>query len=202
MKEICRQQKDSCSFRALDLTSDAFVCNFHKEYWKAFNDGGEFRVKSLLRRTCEWVQKEDARLEFIVKLRANKILDLLEKAQVGDTVFCEIAPYHEVILLEKPTDDSKFVPCQAPTGRIIRIQACHLSRISKGNFSGEFFIQGVENEKRAQELKYKVGYYGFKAEIEKKNNGFLLKIYGDSQQEVDDFIILSLEQDNDISPYI
>lgn len=105
-------------------------------------------------------------------------------------------------MLEKPLDDSKFVSCQAPTGRIIRIQACHLSRISKGNFSGEFFIQGVECEKRAQELKYKANYFGFRAIIEKKGNGFLLKIFGDSQQEVDDFITLSLEQDFDLSPFI
>ena len=45
-------------------------------------------------------------------------------------------------------------------------------------------------------------YYGFRTEIERTDNGYFLKIYGDSQQEVDDFITLSLEQDFDISPYI
>ena len=156
----------------------------------------------MIRKACKWVKREESRLKFIRKIVREKTLDLLEKVQVGDTIFCRIAPYHEVILLEKPQDDSKYVSCQSPNGKTIRIHAHHLSRISTGVFTGEYFIQGVENEKRAQELKYKAGYHGFRAEIVKKNNGFILRIYGDSQQEVDDFIALSLEQDNDISPYI
>ncbi|GAH47639.1 unnamed protein product, partial [marine sediment metagenome] len=57
----------------------------------------------------------------------------------------------------------------------------------------EYFIDGTETETLTQELKYKANFNGFRIEIEGKDNGNLLKIYGDSQQEVDDFISLFLE---------
>jgi len=147
-------------------------------------------------------QNEERRLEFIREIARKNGLDVLENAQIGDALFCRIAPHHEVKLLEKPSGGSIFLKCQAPNGKIIQVQACDLRRISKGNYSGDYFIEEAENEKKLRELEYKAQYYGFRTETEKKNNGYLLRIYGDSQQEVDDFITLSLEQDFDISPYI
>lgn len=199
---ICRQDKKGCPFRILDIQLDIFVCNFSKEYCSMLNDGNSFGAKLLLNRACEKYQNEEKRLKFISEIARKKTQDFLKNAKVGDIVFCEIAPYYEVKLLETTLDASKFVSCQAPNGRIVRRQACHLYKISKGNYSGDYFIDGAENDKKVKRLKYKANYYGFKAKIEKRDNGFLLKIYGDSQQEVDDFITLSLEQDFDISPYI
>ncbi|MFX1364459.1 MAG: hypothetical protein ACFFCE_04895 [Promethearchaeota archaeon] len=43
--------------------------------------------------------------------------------------------------------------------------------------------------------------YGFRVEIEENDKGYFLRIYGDSQQEVDDFTN-RIEQNFDISPYI
>jgi len=199
---ICRQNKKNCPFRTLDIQLDIFICNYLKEYWREFNSGNHFGAKILLNRACEWIQKEEKRLGFICEISRKKTLDFLEIVKIGDTVFCRIAPHHEVKLLEKPQDDSEFVSCEAPGGQIVRIQSCHLSRVSKGEYYGEYFIDGTGTETLTQELKYKANYNGFRAEIERKDNGFLLKIYGDSQQEVDDFISLFLEQDFDISPYI
>lgn len=97
--DICRQQRDSCSFTAFDITLNVFICNFHKEYWKAFNNGGEFRVRSLLRRACGWVQKEDSRLKFIVKLSAKKTMDLLKNAQVAILFFAKSHPIMKLYCL-------------------------------------------------------------------------------------------------------
>ena len=200
---FCHQQKKNCPFRILDILLDIFICNFYKEYWRVFNDGNSFGVKSLLSRACGWIQKEEKRLDFICKISRKKTLDFLEKAQVGDTLFWT-AYSKDVKLLEKPTEfiQSAKIKCQASNGKVVEIPTYLLRRISKGNYHGEYFIEGIENEKKAKELEYKVKYHSFRAKIEKKDNGFLLKIYGDSQQEVDDFINLSLEQDFDISPYI
>lgn len=199
---ICYQGKKDCLFRTLDIQLEIFTCNFYKEYWNVFFDGDSFSINSLLRRACEWIKIEEARLEFICEISRKKVSDLLENVQVGESVFCRIAPDHEVKLLEKPLDESEFVSCEAPDGRIVKIQVHHLRRISKGDYYGEYFINGPESEKKAQGLIYKANYYGFRAQVEKKDNGCFLKIYGDSQQDVDNFINLSLEQDFDISPYV
>lgn len=199
---ICRQQKKNCPFRTLNISLDIFICDFYKEYWRIFDNSNSLGVKSLLNRACEWIQDEEKRLNFICQIAQKTTREFFENVQVSDTVFCRIAPYHEVKLLEMPLDNSEFVSCEAPNGKVIRVQAHHLRRISKGNYSGDYFIEGAENEKKAKEFEYKAKYYGFRTEIERTDNGYFLKIYGDSQQEVDDFITLSLEQDFDISPYI
>jgi hypothetical protein len=199
---ICRQQKEKCPFRVFDVQLDFFICNFYKEFTSMVNGGNSFGAKLLLNRACEKYQNEERRLKFISGISRKKTQDFLDNSQVGDIVFCRIAPFHKVKLLEKPLDDSKFISCEAPNGKVIRRQACHLYKISKGNYYGEYFIDDIKNEKKLLKLEYKTQYYGFRTEVEKKKNGYLLKIFGDSQQEVDDFITLSLELDFDISPYV
>ena len=200
---FCHQQKKNCPFRILDILLDIFICNFYKEYWRVFNDGNSFGVKSLLSRACGWIQKEEKRLDFICKISRKKTLDFLEKAQVGYTLFWT-AYSKDVKLYEKPTEISQIVriKCQRYNGKVVEIPAYLLRQISKGSFYGEYLVEGNENIIKAREVEDKARYYGFRAKIKKKDNGYLLKIYGDSQQEVDDFINLSLEQDFDISPYI
>ena len=200
---ICYQRKEKCPFKILDIQLDIFICNFYKEYWRAFNEGNFFSAKILLNRACEWIRKEEARLEFISKNASKETIEMLKSAKVGDTLFW-ITQSKELKLYEKPIEFSQIarIKCQKPNGDIIKIPAYLLRSISKGYSYGEFFIKGTENEVKARELENKSKLYGFRTKVEKEKNGYLLKIYGDSQQEVDDFITLSLEQDFDISPYI
>lgn len=202
MDTICSQDFKSCPYRLFDLENHKPLCDYYRLHAQLIINREFSKIPSLIRKACEWVQKEESRLEFIREIARKKGLDVLENSQIGDNVFCQIGSYHEVKLLEKPSGGSIFLKCQAPNGKIIQVQACNLRRISKGNFSRDHFIDGAENEKKAKELEYKAKYYGFRTKIEKTDNGYLLRLYGDSQQEVDDFITLSLEQDFDISPYI
>ena len=199
---FCHEQKKKCPFRTLNYQLEVYVCEFYGEFWRVFKGKNEFALKTLFSRACEAIRTEEARHDFIIKIAKKKTLDFLQNAQVGDTVFCRIAPHHKIKLLKRPLDSSEFVSCQAPNGVIIRIQAHNLGRISSKSFYGEYLIDLAEGEKKVQELEYKAMDYGFRTEVEKKPNGYLFKIYGDSQQEVDDFIILSLENDFDISPFI
>jgi hypothetical protein len=50
---ICHEDKKNCPFRALDINSDIFICNYHEEYWRVFNEGNSFVVKALINRACE-----------------------------------------------------------------------------------------------------------------------------------------------------
>jgi len=190
---FCEGKKKNCSFKILDFQIDLFVCSFYDKKWDKFT----------LRRACEWVQKENSRLEFIRKNSRKRAIKMLKEINVGDKLFW-ISRSKELLLLEKPIEfnHTTRVKCQKSDNKIVVVPAYDLGQISKGNYYGDYFIEGEENKNRAQELENIAKYYGFRAEFTKIDKGFLLKIYGDSQQEVDDFITLSLEQDFDISQYL
>ncbi len=198
---FCRQSFINCPYRLWDLGRGYPICNYFN-LSNQFSINREFsKIPSLVSKACKWVQKEEKRLDFIRRIAKKRGQALLERAQVGDTVYNRRGIYHKVKLLERPSRDSIFVTCETPKGGIIRVQLCDLVRISKGSFCGEFFI-GEKSEGELKILKNKIMYHGFRVEIERKGNGNLLKIYGDSQQEIDDFITYSIEQNFDISSYI
>ncbi len=200
---ICHQDKENCPFKILDIQLDIYLCGFYDNYWREFNAGNTFGVKSLLNRSCEWIIKEEARLDFISKFARKETIKMLKSIDIGDILFWTTHS-EEVKLFENPTEFSQIArcKCQRYNGKIVEIPAYLLCKISKGTYFGEFFIEGTESERKLEYLVYKVRYHGFRVVVEGKDNGFLLKIYGDSQQEVDDFINLFLEQNFDISSYI
>ncbi|MFX1481175.1 MAG: hypothetical protein ACFFCI_24100 [Promethearchaeota archaeon] len=200
--DICDQDFKNCPYRIWDLTKNYPLCDYYRLYSRIIINQEFSQLSSLIRKACGRIRKEEARLDFIREIANKQGLDVLKNAQIGDNVFCQFGPYREVKLLEKPKDGSIFVKCEAPNGKIIEVQACDLRRISKGHYFSEFFVEGHKNGKKIHEIEDKVKSYGFRVETEKKDNGYLLKIYGDSQQEVDDFIALALEQNFDISSYI
>ena len=158
------------------------------------------RIHALVSKTCDYIKKEELRLKSIVEISHTKTLDFFKNAKIGDKVYCFYGSPNdlEVKLLEKPPDlrSSRHCKCQRKSGTIFNVYIDHLRIISKANYYGEYFIEGVEkrNEKSAKDLEFQAKYYGFRAEIEEKDKGYLLKIYGDSQQEVDDFINLFIKQ--------
>lgn len=200
---ICRQDKKNCPFRTLDIQIDIFICNYLKEYWREFNSGNYFGAKILLNRACEWVQGEEKRLKFISEGARKETLKMLKSIEIGDHLYWTTQS-REVKLYEKPTEFGQIarVKCIKSDGTIIKIPAYSLRKLSKGVFFSEYLLDDTVSEQKVKNLEYKAKFYGFRVEVEKKENGYLLKIYGDSQQEVDDFINLSLEQDFDISPYV
>ena len=143
----------------------------------------------MLNRACEWIQKEEKRLDFISSISYKDTLKMLKDISIGDTLFWTTHS-EDVRLFEGPTEFSQIArcKCQRLNGKVVEIPAYLLRKTSRGHYSGEFFIEGIENEKKAKILEYKARYYGFRAEIKKMNNGYLLRLYGDSQHEVDEFI--------------
>lgn len=200
---FCHQQKKKCPFRILDFQLDVYICEFYKEFWGVFNDGNSFGAKTLLSRTCEWIKAEEARHDFISKNAKKKTIKMLKTIAIGDEMFWTTHS-EDVLVFERPTEDTQIarIKCQRTNGKIVEIPAYLLRKLSKGNYSDEYYIEGTSNIEKTKELENKAKSYGFRTEIEKKDNGYLLKVYGDSQQDVDDFIHLSLENDFDISPYI
>ncbi len=152
---VCDQDFKNCPYRIYDLEKDYPLCDYFRLHARLIINREFSKIPSLIRRACKWIQKEEKRLDFIRKIARDMGLEVLKNAQIGDTVFCKVGTYNEVKLLEKPSDGSIFLKCQAPNGKIIRVQACDLRKISKGHYFGEFLIKGIENEEKVKVLEYK-----------------------------------------------
>ncbi|MBY9013823.1 MAG: hypothetical protein KGD70_15730, partial [Candidatus Lokiarchaeota archaeon] len=77
-----------------------------------------------------------------------------------------------------------------------------LYRMAKGDYYGEYLVKGALSRRRALKLEFKAKHHGFRAQIEKKSDGYLLKIFGDSQKQVDDFIFMVLERKLDLERFL
>ena len=124
----------------------------------------------------------------------------MENAQVGDTVFCTSELLDESILVEKPKSDGDHAFYQNKDGEIRSCLPGSLIRISKGNFMAEYFANTEgkrinkyeDSEFKCLGIKRMALQAGFRVEIYEAINeagsGHIIKIYGDTQQEVDDFM--------------
>ncbi len=194
----CFEDVEKCPLRIYDLEKDILRCDFYRQNARLMSSRQFNRIPALVNKACDWIKKEEARLDSIVAVSHKRDLDFLKHAQIGETVY-KIG-YPGVKLLEKPLNLrlSRRCKCQKEDGTIFDVYVSHLYRISKGDYCGEHFIKGIEYRKIAQELKRRINYHGFRVEVEERDNGYLLKIYGDTQQEVDDFINLYIKQDREL----
>ena len=103
---ICNQDFKNCPYRLIDMENPRPLCDYYRLHARLILNREFSEIPVLVRRACKWMQNEESRLKFIREIARKKTLDFLENTQVGDTVFCGIAPFHAVKLLEKPIDDS------------------------------------------------------------------------------------------------
>ncbi len=201
----CKQEDfEGCPYRLIDLGKPHPVCNFIKLKAKLIINNEFSEIPRLISRACVWIKEDETRLETIRSISRENGLDIINYAKVDDMLFCLRGQFQgrEVKLLEKPSGGSIFAKCQVPNGEVFNIQPQGLRRIAKGNYCGEFFIKGIENEEKAIFSENRANYYGFRAEVEKKNDGFFLKIFGESKEQVDDFIFMVLEQNLELMRFL
>lgn len=193
----CNQESfEGCPYRIIDLEKPFPICNYAKEQAKLIVSREFSEISRLTIRACDWIKEEEGRLETIRRIARENGLDVVNNAKIGDMLFCLRGQFQgcEVKLLEKPSDSSIFAKCQAPKGEVFNIQPLSLRRIAKGNYHREYFVKGIKNKERATFSENRANYYGFRTKIEKKHDGFVVKIFGESKEQVDDFIFMVLEQ--------
>lgn len=198
MKKVyafCEGDVDSCPFRVFDFGIQQFLCNFHDEKASLIIEGNYNAIKLLVRRACYYVRHNLARLDMIREVSKERTLKMLKSIEVGDELFW-INRSQVVTLLERPPELSQTVrvKCQLKSGKVEYAWANTLQKVSKGNFKGEYIIKGLDLERRTAQLKYKTQMYGFRVDIGELRDKNVLTIYGDSQEEVDEYINLVLEQ--------
>jgi len=165
------------------LYRDTSFCSFVNFLVDYYLDGRyQENFNHYLTDACSHIRHEileDKKVCEAARKRKEKILNFTE---IGDVVFC-IPECNDVILLEKNVGISEMCRYRNVDGFERTIHPQYLCVISKGrNFATIITKQDDEMlEFKAQEL-------GFQVEKENSKDKVIYKFYGDSQQEVDDFV--------------
>lgn len=178
---VCLENLDICPFRELYKdTSFCKVVDFLVDYY--LNSRYHESINHYLTDACSHIRQEileDKKVCEDAKKRKERILNF---AEIGDTVFC-IPECTDVILLEKNVGINKMCRYRNVDGLERLILPYYLCVISKGrNFST------LITEQSDEMLEFGARELGFRVEREDSKNKVIYKFYGDSQQEVDDFV--------------
>jgi hypothetical protein len=153
------------------------------------------------------MNKIDLKTKLIHK-KIDEIVWLLENDGIksGDIVYCT-KECSDVIFLEMP--DKKFfsfyherklkgidyvpfagdVKYQTFQGKIKEAPIMCIIKISEGNISSSYQFKGKDAIDEAEFCEYLARGAGFRVERKKIRGGYILKFFGDSKEELDDFIM-------------
>jgi hypothetical protein len=155
--------------------------------------------------------------DLIAKYIGNRIEEVITQIIDGDLkkdniVYCT-KKLDYVIFLEPPSEslikkylrakeDGEIDPpfqgdiiYKTSKGEIRSAPAACIVKISNGNYCSEYEFKGKNREVNSKNKEILARQAGFRTERIRCDNSTLLKIYGDSQVEVDDFISLVCQND-------
>lgn len=130
----------------------------------------------------------------------------------GDVVYCT-KELNNVIFLKPPSEESikkyqqnklngekyppftGFVKYKTTEGKIRSAPVACIVKISSGNYVNEYEFKGENYQIISKNKEILARQAGFRTEVVIFDNSILLKIYGDTQEEVDDFITLVCNND-------
>jgi len=182
-------------------------CNFPKYIVELSQEKGSPRFNRFLNGICkelkQRVQGTDLN-SLEIRHRLDKAVKNMENGEIkpGDIVYCSNIGKN-VIFLEYP--ERKFFetyykdgvfPGKAKyktiEGEIGTAPVACFFKISKGNYKAEHVINGKEEEikRYIDHLMGLCKQEGFRVELEETKTGYKLKILGDSQESVNDFVKL------------
>ncbi len=183
-KKICDNKLPSCPCRVIDLDNNTIYCNFIFKFGTFLIDKHDDKVKHFLQKICPEQRNSVLEHDFRAEILQNFAKNFLSEAKIGDKVYCTAEP-HSVLLIEKP--DTIYGDCKYQTidNKLKKAPAFCFNVISDGNYYSECEFK---NKNNADHFKYLARRNGYRAEIIMIENSYLLKIYGDTQEEVDDFV--------------
>lgn len=178
---ICLENLETCPFR--ELYKDTSFCNFVNFLVDFYLDGRyQESIDHYLVDACSHIRQEileDKKDCEAARERKEKILNF---AEVGDVVFC-IPECNDVILLEKNVGINEMCRYRNIDGIERIIHPHYLCIISKGRYFASFITRRSD-----EMLEFRARKSGFRVEKEDYKDNVIYKFYGDTQQEVDDFV--------------
>ncbi|MFX0058601.1 MAG: hypothetical protein ACFE85_16505 [Candidatus Hodarchaeota archaeon] len=143
----------------------------------------------MIEKICSERRLDIVHQRFIAKIGYRNAQEFLSQVKAGEKVYC-ITELSDVTFLEKDVPPYLWVKFKTSDGlEKIQHPAC-FRIISKGNKLAEYIVEGNDYENRVKKIEREARGCGFRVEKKKLKNSYKLRIFGDKQDQVDDFVIL------------
>lgn len=184
---ICQSSKDDCICRKIHLNFR--FCNFANVYASFLINKNHKAIDQLLEKVCKQTRNEVLYWNYTVKYGQPGKQRSVSELKHGDKVYCT-TELSDVIFLEKEKLPSGYVKYKTLEGEEKREHSERFRIISKGNNYAEYIVDGENCEEKAIIIERKARGCGFRVERAERKKSYILKIFGDSQAHVDDFVSL------------
>ncbi|UCC21166.1 MAG: hypothetical protein JSV62_07795 [Promethearchaeota archaeon] len=187
-KRICYSDFESCPCREIDLNNDVVYCNFIPYFGISLfedNKNNSKKTDLLLKKVCPEVRNEVLHHDYRAKQLQKQEKFFLDNVKSGDRVFFT-AEIYDVIFLEHPSNVYGDVKYKTIDGEIREAPAFCFRIISKGNKSAEY---KTKDEYKADLYEMTAREYGYRVEKKKIKEEYIIRIFGDTQEEVDQFVL-------------
>jgi len=181
---ICDSFYTPCPCKVVDLDSGFFYCNFIEMYGELCFHNKIEAANRLVRQVCPEIRNEVLHHDYIADQLRTQEREFLEKARLGDIVFCT-AEIHNVVLLGFPSHEHGYCKYKTIDGKTKKAPAIYFRIISKGNKFAEY---KTRDEYKADRYELIAKKNGFRVEIKMLKKIHILRILGDTQEEVNQFV--------------
>ncbi|HEC39170.1 MAG TPA: hypothetical protein ENI29_13095 [bacterium] len=183
-KVICNINDNSCPCRVIDLDDNMLYCNFIENYVKLNFQKQSGKANHLINQVCPKIRDHIHHHDVMVERLRKHTKKFLDKIKAGEICFCTLET-DNVIFLDYPADKYKYVKYKRHDGSVKTAPGFCFSIISKGNKTSEY---KTKDESKAEKYSEIARRNGFRVEDERIGDTFFIKIYGDNQKDVDEFI--------------
>ena len=181
---ICDNFNTPCPCKVVDLDSGFFYCNFIDMYGELCFHNRTEAANKLVRQACPEIRNEVLHHDYIADRLRTQERDFLGNVKLGDIVFCT-AEIHNVVLVDFPSHEHGYCKYKTIDGEIKKAPAIYFRLISKGNKFAEY---KTRDEYNAEQYELVARKYGFRVERNVLKKIHILRIFGDTQEEVDQFV--------------
>lgn len=176
------------------LHEDSLFCNFGNMYAELTFHQEDRKSKILLNTICHTIKNEMLYHEFVAEDTLKSERKFLKQSKIGQKVYCT-TECNNVILLQKPIEVGRKCKYKTSKGKIDEQWTFCFRTISGGGNLSKYEVKGKDYKKKAKYLEILARSNGFHTDTRELENSFLLKIFGDFQEEIDDFITLCCDND-------
>lgn len=182
--QLCYFDKDKCPCRLVDLDSNISFCNFVRLFADILILNNERATNLFLDKVCDDKRNEVLHHDYRAGQLRKRFKKFLNQVKIGDLVY-SIAEDQDVVFLESPTHKYGDCKYRIINGTVKKAPPFLFSMISKGKYYGKY---ETKNKDKADLYTLEARECGFRVEKHELEDHYVLKIYGDTQEEVDSFI--------------
>jgi len=187
---LCDIISHSCPYKIFNSDKGLHYCDFVNVYAELNIKGEREKIDRSLKKVCPEIREEILHHNYRAGRLKEQEKQFLAHVQPGDVCFCTAA-IENVIFIEYPSNVHGDVKYQTADGKIFESPSFCFRIISKGNVLAKY---ETPDKEKAESYSRLARRNGFRVEIDKIKDTFLLKIYGDLQEEIDEFVT-NLEND-------